>query len=52
VLGQMRLEDKLLAEESLVVRNGLEVRTLWRQRVPPPPATPTRDDAASQPPPR
>ena len=41
VLGQMRLEDKLLAEESLVVRNGLEVRTLWRQRVPPLPASPT-----------
>ena len=45
VLGHMRLEDKVLAEESLVVRNGLEVRTLWRQRVPPPPIGPVPVDA-------
>lgn len=50
VLGQMRLEDKVLTEESLVVRNGLEVRTLWRQRVPPPSAS--NPDPASLPQPR
>lgn len=33
VRGQLRLEDKVLAEDSLVVRNGLDVRTVWRQRV-------------------
>lgn len=37
VLGQLRLGERVLAEQSLVVRNGLEVRTLWRQRVQPPP---------------
>jgi general secretion pathway protein K len=42
VLGKLRLGERVVAEQSLVVRNGLEVRTLWRERVPPP----TEDRAA------
>lgn len=36
VLGKLRLGERVVAEQSLVVRNGLDVRTLWRERVPPP----------------
>lgn len=36
VLGKLRLGERVVAEQSLVVRNGLEVQTLWRERVPPP----------------
>lgn len=37
VLGKLRLGERVVAERSLVVRNGLEVQTLWRERVQPPP---------------
>lgn len=32
VLGRLRLGDRLVQERSLVVRNGLDIRTLWRER--------------------
>lgn len=32
ILGQLRLDDSVTAESSTVVRNGTEVRVLWRQR--------------------
>ncbi len=32
VAGRLRLGERVLQEQSLVVRNGLEVRTLWRER--------------------
>lgn len=32
VRGRLRLGERVLQEQSLVVRNGLEVRTLWRER--------------------
>lgn len=32
VLGRLRLGDGVVQERSLVVRNGLDIRTLWRQR--------------------
>lgn len=32
VLGRLRLGDGVVQERSLVVRNGLDVRTLWRER--------------------
>jgi general secretion pathway protein K len=48
VLGKLRLGERVVAERSLVVRNGLEVQTLWRERVPPPPEDrPARPSPAS-----
>lgn len=32
VMGRLRLNDGVVQERSLVVRNGLDVRTLWRER--------------------
>ncbi len=32
VLGQLRLDDTLVRETSLLVRNGIQVRAVWRQR--------------------
>lgn len=32
VRGRLRLGERVLQEQSLVVRNGLDVRTLWRER--------------------
>lgn len=32
VLGRLRLGDRVVQERSLVVRNGLDTRTLWRER--------------------
>jgi general secretion pathway protein K len=32
VRGRLRLGDRVLQEQSLIVRNGLDVRTLWRER--------------------
>lgn len=32
VQGRLRLGERVLQEQSLVVRNGLDVRTLWRER--------------------
>jgi general secretion pathway protein K len=34
VTGQLRYEDSVLREVSLVQRRGLNVRVLWRERVP------------------
>jgi general secretion pathway protein K len=45
VRGRMRLGERVLEEHSLLVRNGLDVKTLWRERtaataIPPVPGTP------------
>lgn len=35
VRGRLRLGDNVVEEHSLVQRNGLDVKTLWRERAPP-----------------
>jgi general secretion pathway protein K len=32
VRGRLRLQDTMVQERSLVQRNGLDVRTVWRER--------------------
>ena len=33
VRGRLRLDDTVIEERSLVVRNALNVRVLWRERM-------------------
>ena len=35
IQGQLRLDDLLVRERSLVVRDNFEVKTVWRERMPP-----------------
>ena len=40
VRGKLRLDDAAVHERSLVVRDGLDVKVLWRERTAGPPARP------------
>ena len=33
IRGRLRLDDAVVEERSLVVRNNLEIRVLWRERI-------------------
>ena len=41
VRGLLRLDDLVVQERSLVVRDGLDIKTLWRERIALPPVVKT-----------
>jgi general secretion pathway protein K len=48
VRGQLRLDDLVVQERSLVVRDGGEVRTVWRERLTPPPMSSSKTAAQAK----
>lgn len=48
VMGRLRLAEHVLEEHSLVQRNGLDVKTLWRERAQPTQARTTAADGSTQ----